>query len=89
MFIERNKEQLSLKKHQKPYLEILVSKFCLSTCKATNVPLVSHFQLSKEQCLRRDANMIKWEKIPDVNVIGSIVFAMIILDQILPLHCLC
>ncbi|XP_031249851.1 secreted RxLR effector protein 161-like [Pistacia vera] len=39
--------------------------------------LANHFMLSKEQCPKTEAKMIKMNDIPYSNVIGSIMYAMI------------
>ncbi|KAL2248134.1 UNVERIFIED_CONTAM: Retrovirus-related Pol polyprotein from transposon TNT 1-94 [Sesamum indicum] len=49
----------------------------MENSKPTVVPLIAHFQLSKNQCPQPESEMQKMSKIPYSNVIGSIMFLMV------------
>ncbi|XP_031258987.1 secreted RxLR effector protein 161-like [Pistacia vera] len=46
-------------------------------CKPVSTPLANHFMLSKSQCPKTEAEMIKMNDVPYASVIGSIMYAMI------------
>ncbi|XP_031276266.1 secreted RxLR effector protein 161-like [Pistacia vera] len=49
----------------------------MAESKGANMPLASHFMLSKSQCPKSDSNLLKMENVPYANVIGSVMYAMI------------
>ncbi|CAM8981508.1 unnamed protein product [Rhodiola kirilowii] len=77
MIIERDRNSFSLKLHQKPYLEKLVSRFGDLNCKTVSLPFPAHFYLNKSQCHVTQSEKVKMEKFPYPNAIGSIMYAMI------------
>ncbi|CAM8914247.1 unnamed protein product [Rhodiola kirilowii] len=77
MIIERDRNSFSLKLHQKPYLEKLVSRFGDLNCKTVSLPFPAHFDLNKSQCPVTQSEKVKMEKFPYANAIGSIMYAMI------------
>lgn len=77
MLIERNKKNYSLKLHQMPYLQKLVLKFGMSDSKCAQMPLASHFILSKAQSPKIELERLKMESIPYANAIGSVMYSMI------------
>lgn len=77
MHIDRNRKQGCLRLHRKPYLDSVLNKFNMKNCKGVNLPIASHFILSKEQCPKSTIDLLKMENVPYANGIGSIMYAMI------------
>lgn len=77
MIISRDRNNSTLKIHQKPYLEKLVEKFGNKASKPVSMPLASHHILDKSQCPRSESEIAKMSDRPYANVIGSIMYAMI------------
>ena len=77
MFIERNRDNGSLKIHQSSYLLKTVSKFGVSNAKLVSVPLAGHFILSKSQCPKSESEWLQMENVPYTNAIGTVMYSMI------------
>ncbi|CAM8960362.1 unnamed protein product [Rhodiola kirilowii] len=77
MIIERDRNSFSLKLHQRPYLEKLVSRFGDLNCKTVSLPFPAHFDLNKSQCHVTHSKKVKMESFPYANAIRSIMYAMI------------
>ncbi|XP_031285901.1 secreted RxLR effector protein 161-like [Pistacia vera] len=77
MVISRDRRNNCLKLEQSAYLHKLVNKFSMADSKSVSMPLANHFMLSKDQCPKTEAEMIKMNDIPYSNVIGFIMYAMI------------
>ncbi|CAM8920409.1 unnamed protein product [Rhodiola kirilowii] len=77
MIIERDRNSFSLKLHQRPYLEKLVSRFGDLNCKTVSLPFPAHSDLNKSQCPVTHSENVKMESFPYANAIGSIMYVMI------------
>ena len=72
---DRNKSTLVL--NQISYVEKILSKFNMSSAGPTNVPLASHFVLSKYQSPTTDTEIDKMKKVPYSSAIGSVMYLMV------------
>ncbi|XP_031266637.1 secreted RxLR effector protein 161-like [Pistacia vera] len=77
MMIDRDRSRSTLKVHQTPYLQKLVTKYGMSECKPVTMPLANHFILTKSQCPKSPVETIKMEIVPYSNLIGSVMYVMI------------
>ena len=77
MKTERNKSNFNLIIQQHDYLLTAMQRFDMNNCKPVTIPLAGHFLLSKAQCPTSNSEIIKMEKVPYANAIGTIMYSMI------------
>ncbi|GAB2277235.1 hypothetical protein Dimus_039224 [Dionaea muscipula] len=75
--IIRNRSVSELKLHQCSYLRKVCAKFDMNNSKPVSLPLAAHFTLSKSQAPKTDAEKVKMETVPYLNVVGSVMYSMI------------
>lgn len=75
--VQRNREERTLKVNQKSYLQKVVTKFGMKSYKLVSIPLASHFNLSKQQCPKIKAKILKMENVSYANMIRLLMYSMI------------
>ena len=77
MNIIRDKNKSTLVLNQSSYVEKFLSKFSMSDAKSVNVPLASHFVLSKDQSPKTETEINDMKKVPCSNAIESVMYLMV------------
>ncbi|XP_031248897.1 secreted RxLR effector protein 161-like [Pistacia vera] len=77
MVITRDEKTCELKLSQYSYVKKLVTKFGMANSKLVSMPLGNYFVLSKTQCPKTKAELIRMESVPYLNVVGSVMYDMI------------
>ncbi|GAA0165602.1 transmembrane signal receptor [Lithospermum erythrorhizon] len=77
MNIIRDRKKSTLVLNQSAYVQKILSKFSMSDAKSVNVPLASHFVLSKDQSLKTETEINDMKNVPYSNTIGSVMYLMV------------
>jgi ATP-binding cassette subfamily B (MDR/TAP) protein 1 len=77
MRISRDEQGGTLQLFQAEYIRKVLQRFNMRDAKPVRTPLVSHFRLSKEQCLEIDEDKDFMARVPYVSTIGSLMYAMV------------
>ena len=77
MNIIRDRKNFSLVLNQSAYVDKILSKFSISDAKSVNVPLASHFVLSKDQSPKTETEISDMKKVPYSNAIGFVMYLMV------------
>ena len=72
---DRNAKKLWLS--QEKYVEGLLARFNIKDAKVVNMPLASHFELSKRLCHTTDEEKEWITLVPYSSVVGSLMYAMV------------
>ena len=72
---DRSRNVLGLS--QKSYIERVLKRFNMETCKGGEVPVVKGDKLSKEQCPKSDFEKEAMKNIPYASAIGSLMYAQV------------
>ncbi|CAH9139773.1 unnamed protein product [Cuscuta epithymum] len=75
--IIRDRKKSTLVLNQRSYIDKVLSKFSMSGAKSVNVPLASHFVLSKDQSPKTETEMNEMKNVPYSNAIGSVMYLMV------------
>lgn len=78
MDIKRDRDKGELWLVQTDYLKKLIQKFQMDNSKSVSIPLGQHFKLSLEQVPKTEAKRREVHDIPYANIIGSIMYCMIL-----------
>nr|XP_009787759.1 PREDICTED: uncharacterized protein LOC104235647 [Nicotiana sylvestris] len=62
---------------QKRYIERVLERFNMQTCKPVSTPLAPHFKLSESQMPQSEDEVEHMSKIPYASAVGSIMYAMV------------
>ena len=62
---------------QKKYIERVLERFNMHTCKPVSTPLAPHFKLSELQMPRSEDEVEHMSKVPYASAVGSIMYAMV------------
>jgi hypothetical protein len=77
MEIVRDRNKGHLYQHQTRYIEKVLKRFSMDSAKKVSTPLAFHFRLSKDLCPRTKQEEEDMRGIPDINIVGSITYAMV------------
>ena len=75
IYRDRSRNLLGLS--QRAYINRVLKRFNMQTCKAGDVPVVKGDKLSNEQCPKNDLEKDAMETIPYASVIGSLMYAQV------------
>ena len=75
--IHRDRSQNLLRLSQRAYVDRVLKRFNMDTCKAGEVPVVKGDKLGKSQCPSNDFERKSMENIPYANVVGSLMYAQV------------
>ena len=78
MKIIRNMNKGTMILSQKKYIEKILETFGMSSNKSVVTPLTSHFKMSCSQCPNTDGERSEMTKVPYVNVVGCMMYAMVL-----------
>lgn len=77
MHIIRDRDSRTLFLSQIEYVEKVLNRFKMKDSKPISTPLSAHFRLSKQQEPKDDAEVEFMKKIPYLNAVGCIIYAMV------------
>ena len=75
--IHRDRSQNLLGLSQRAYVDRILKRFNIETCKAREVPVVKGDKLGKNQCPGNDFERKSMENIPYASVVGSLMYAQV------------
>ncbi|CAH9089803.1 unnamed protein product [Cuscuta europaea] len=75
--ILRDRSRCTLTLNQTSYLEKVLKKFKIDSAQPVNVPLASHFVLSKDQSPRTGPKIDRMKAVPYSSAIGSVMYLMV------------
>ena len=75
--IHRDRSQNSLGLSQRAYVDRVLKRFNMETCKSGEVPVVKGDKLGKIQCPSNDFGRKSMENIPCASVVGSLMYAKV------------
>uniref|UniRef100_A0A7C9CC22 NADH dehydrogenase n=1 Tax=Opuntia streptacantha TaxID=393608 RepID=A0A7C9CC22_OPUST len=75
--IHRDQKVDKLYLSQRKYLKKMVDRFNMNYCKLVSSPSTTHFKLSSDSCLTSKEETKKILHVPYVNMIGSLMHAMV------------
>jgi len=64
------------------YIDKMLKRFNMEESKRWYLPILHEIRLSKNMCPKTQIERYKMEMIPYASAIGSIIYAMLLLDQI-------
>ena len=77
MQITRDRKNKKLWLSQEKYIEKVLERFNMSTCKPVSTPLAGHFKLSSNECPTSKKDKEEMMKIPYASAVGSLMYAMV------------
>uniref|UniRef100_A0A2N9IVB9 Reverse transcriptase Ty1/copia-type domain-containing protein n=1 Tax=Fagus sylvatica TaxID=28930 RepID=A0A2N9IVB9_FAGSY len=75
--IHRDRSRGILGLSQKSYISRVLERFNMSTCSASDTPIVKGDKLSKLQCPKNDLERNEMKKIPYASAVGSLMYARV------------
>jgi len=77
MEIQRDRTSGKLFLNQSKYIEKILSRFGMASCKAISTPYDRNLRLSSAMCPQSDAEKLDMQRVPYAQAVGSLMYAMV------------
>lgn len=77
MEIHRDRQAGKLFLSQKNYIQKILCRFNMDSCKSVSTPLAAHFKLSSEHCPKTEEEIERMSNVPYSSAVGSLMYAMV------------